>query len=187
MKSLYRWGFAIALLPMAACSSSPPPPQVAAAPPPPPLSSTDAAFVQQAAAGGMAEIQSAQLALSTSQRSSVKQFAQRMITDHTQNDEQLSALLKSKGATVAAAATPEETAQLTRLQGEKGRAFDTSYLHDEVNDHAMMLQLMKNEAANGTDPDLKAFAAQTATVVQQHLTMAERISGYRPRRTAASS
>jgi putative membrane protein len=173
---------------MAACSSPPPPPRVAAAPPaPPPLSSTDAAFVQQAAAGGMAEIQSAQLALATSSRSAVKQFAQRMITDHTQNDEQLSAILKSKGATVAAAATPEETAQLTKLQGEKGRAFDSSYLHDEVNDHAIMLQLMKNEAANGTDPDLKAFAAQTATVVQQHLNMAERISGYRPRPMPASS
>ncbi len=187
MNSLIRWGFALALLPIAACSSPPPPPPVASAPPPPPpLSATDAAFVQQAASGGVAEIQAAQVALTNSQRSSVKQFAQRMITDHTKADQQLAAIVQSKGAALPTDPDPSQAAMITKLQGEKGRRFDTDYLHGQVDAHAAMLQVMKNEAANGTDPDLKAFAAQTVPVVQSHLTQAERISGYRPRRVRAS-
>jgi putative membrane protein len=60
------------------------------------LSSADRNFVEQAASGGMAEVQTAQLAQERSGSPEVKQFANRMITDHTQANTERSRLRSSK-------------------------------------------------------------------------------------------
>lgn len=48
------------------------------------LSTTDQQFVTKAAQGGLAEVQLGQLASQKASSSAVKQFGQRMVTDHTQ-------------------------------------------------------------------------------------------------------
>ena len=46
------------------------------------LSKSDKSFIDKAASGGMAEVQAAQLAQQKSQDSKVKEFADKMVTDH---------------------------------------------------------------------------------------------------------
>ncbi len=41
------------------------------------------------------------------------------------------------------------------------------------------MKVFQDEIANGTDPDLKAFATSTLPTIQQHLAMARRLSGMR--------
>lgn len=171
MNRLTRWGAALIILPMAACASNPPAPP-AEPPAPPPLAAADASFVTAAAQGGMAEIQAAQLALSTSKSPKVKAYAQKMITDHTQADDQLKQIATSKSVTLPTAPNDTQMQQMTTLQGEKGRKFDHDYLVDQVADHQQQLLLMQTEASSGTDPDLKKFAADTTPIVQSHLDMA---------------
>jgi putative membrane protein len=47
------------------------------------LSSADSEFAMKAASGGIAEVQAAQLAEQRATSPQIKQFAQRMTTDHT--------------------------------------------------------------------------------------------------------
>ncbi len=53
------------------------------------LSPSDESFVEKAAHGGIAEVQLAQLAQQTSPNDQVRQFARKMIDDHTPNNQQL--------------------------------------------------------------------------------------------------
>ena len=176
MNHVARWGFALALMPLAACASSTPPAAPVAPPGPPPLAASDASFIQMAAQGGMAEVQMGELAEQTSKSRAVKAYAAQMIKDHTPNNDQLKQLATSKGATVPATLSDDQQKTLTMLQGEKGRKFDHDYLQAQVQGHSEMLSAFQTEAASGTDPDLKSFAASTTPVVQDHLTKAQKLS-----------
>ena len=176
MNRLTRWGLVLALAPLAACASNPPPAAPAAPPAPPPLASGDASFVQVAAQGGMAEVQMGELADQTSKSSKVKMFAEQMVKDHTPANEQLKQLATAKGATLPTGLSDDQNKTLTMLQGEKGRKFDRDYAAAQVQGHSDMLSTFQTEAASGTDPDLKSFAAQTVPTIQQHLAEAQKLA-----------
>jgi putative membrane protein len=142
------------------------------------LNKTDRAFVTKAAAGGMAEVQAAQTAQQKSQNDQVKAFAQKMIDDHTPNNKELMDLASQKGLTPPAAVPARMQKQLDKLQAMDGSRFDRAYLQQQVKAHKQMLATFKNEAQDGKDPDLKAFASKTIPVIQSHIDMAQQdISG----------
>ena len=176
MNRYASWGFALALMPLAACATNKPPAAPAAPPGPPPLAAGDASFIQTASQGNMAEIQAAQLADQTSKSKAVRAYAEHMIKDHTANEDQLKQLATAKGATVPSGVSDEQQRMMTQLQGEKGRKFDHDYVTGQVQSHEEMLNALQTEAASGSDPDLKSFAAQTVPVVQEHLSEAQKLA-----------
>jgi putative membrane protein len=137
------------------------------------LSKSDRKFIMTAASAGMAEVQAAQLAEQKSQDSMVKEFAEKMITDHTANNKELVSLAEQKGITVPTTLDSKDQKQLDALAKLDGAKFDHTYLKDQVRDHTMVLKLMQKEAADGKDADLKSFAQTTTPVIQQHLDMAK--------------
>ncbi len=56
-----------------------------------------------------------------------------------------------------------------------GTDFDKAYVSAMVNDHKETLRLMQEQAKDGKDADLKAFAVKTAPIVQSHLDMINKI------------
>jgi putative membrane protein len=66
---------------------------------------------------------------------------------------------------------------VSTLQRESGQAFDTDYVGGQVNYQKANAALYQYEIANGTDPDLKAFAQQTLLKIQDHLAWAVKIQG----------
>jgi putative membrane protein len=137
------------------------------------LSAVDKRFIMKAAAGGMAEVQVAQLAEQKTQDPTVKAFAEKMIADHTPNNEQLEKLAESKGVTPPTELDAMHQKQMTKLQSLSGTKFDTTYLKGQEKDHAMMLKTFEAEAKNGRDPDLKQFAQTTIPVIEEHEHLAQ--------------
>ncbi len=176
MNRMIRWGFALALLPVAACSSNTPAP-VAEAPPMPAVAPVDQAFVTMAAQGGMAEVQLATLAQTNARSPRVKSYANEMIKDHSAANDQLMKIAQTKGITPPTDLNDMQNQQKTMLTSEKGAKFDRDYMHGQVTDHQAMVQAFQDEAQNGQDPDIKAFAANTVPTIQQHLTQAQKASG----------
>lgn len=170
-----------ALLPLAACSGENKPQPVTseapATPPPPAVAAADQTFATMAAAGNLAEIQTAQLAETKTKREAVKRFAERLVKDHTAANQQLMQIAQQKGITLPTTPTDAQQQEYAKLQGETGHMFDRDYLASEVQDHKEMLQAFQTESQSGTDTDLKAFATQTIPVLQQHLSIAQRLSG----------
>jgi putative membrane protein len=57
----------------------------------------DLAFVQQATAAGVTEVTEGQIAIAKSLNPAVRNFGQRMVTDHTDANNQLSAIATKEG------------------------------------------------------------------------------------------
>ena len=46
---------------------------------------------------------------------------------------------------------------------------------EPIPDHQEDLRAYQNEAQNGTDPDVRAFAARSVPLLQEHLRMAQQL------------
>lgn len=143
------------------------------------LSSADREFVQHAASGGMAEIQAAQLAQQRAGSPQVRQFAGRMITDHTQAGDELQQIADQLSITLPSQPDSKEMAAQQKLRGLNGANFDEAYAQQEVRDHQQDVALFRKEATSGQDPALKAYAQKTLPILQQHLQMAQLLNSGR--------
>jgi putative membrane protein len=140
----------------------------------------DSVFIAKAAAGGKAEVELGNLAIAKTTNSSIKDFANMMVTDHTRSNEELMAMAKNKSFILADSLDGEHKAIADNLRNLSGVEFDRAYAAAMVEGHQKMLSLMRTEASTGVDANLKDFATKTATVVQTHLEHAKRLqSGLR--------
>jgi putative membrane protein len=138
-------------------------------------------FVQQAAAANQFEIESSQLALQKAQNDKLKQFAQRMIDDHTKIADQMKQTLEqAKLPEPPAQLPPEQQALLDKLKNENGAAFDRNYFMDQLSGHRKAVRLIGSYARTGSDPALKKLAANTLPVIREHMKMLEAMPGARP-------
>ncbi len=136
----------------------------------------DKMFARKALQGGMAEVQLGQLALQKSSNDDVKQFAQKMVDDHTKLGDQLKPIAQQMNVKIPDSPSKKDQATMAKLQALNGDAFDKAYIKDMVKDHKMDQQEFKQEAANGTNPDLKQAASQGEQVITEHLQMIEQIA-----------
>jgi len=139
----------------------------------PTKTTSDATFVFKASAAGMAEVDAATLAMKQASSAEVKRFAKHMLHDHTKANKELLALANEKKLPVAPSADARHQEELRMLATLKGAAFDRAYMKGQVKDHEEAVALFQNEARNGMDPDLKAWAAKTLPTLKEHLKMAQ--------------
>jgi putative membrane protein len=133
------------------------------------VTNDDAKFATTAADGGMAEVALGKLALTKTSNASIKEFATMMVTDHGKANDELMAIAKTKNITLPAAVDSTHQKKMDELTKMNGKDFDKAYVDAMVDGHKKTLDLMNNEAKDGKDAELKAFAAKTAPVVQAHL------------------
>ena len=141
-----------------------------------PLSKSDQDFANKAAAGGQMEVDLGQLASSKATSNDVKDFANRMVTDHGKAGDALKSLLTQKGGTPSSTPSAEETKTSNDLTKKSGAAFDKAYMSDMVKDHEKDAKEFEKASKSVKDPDLKNWATQTLTIVQDHLKMAKDIN-----------
>ena len=138
--------------------------------------SPDSKFVEDAAIGGMAEVELGKLAAEKATSADVKQFAQRMVDDHSKANEELSSLASSKGITLPTAVDAKVQAHVEHLSKLSGAEFDQEYMKMMVSDHDKDVAEFEREANSGKDPDVKAWASKTLPTLREHQTMAKSIS-----------
>ncbi|WP_149540250.1 DUF4142 domain-containing protein [Siccirubricoccus phaeus] len=141
----------------------------------PSLSSADNNFLMQAASGGAGEVALGQMAQRYSSNPAIQQFAAQMERDHSAVNEQLLALARSKGVTPPTALDPGRVNANRQLAQLSGPAFDQQYMLQQVQDHQLQAALYQQQALNGMDPDVKAFATRYLPVIQAHGQSAQRI------------
>jgi putative membrane protein len=130
---------------------------------------TDTAFTTKAAHGGIAEVAIAKLAEQKTANAKIKDFAMMMVTDHSKANDTLMAIAKTKNIMLPTTMDADHQKKYDDLSKMSGKDFDKAYVDAMVEGHKKTLTLMQDEAKDGKDADLKAFAAKTATTVQMHL------------------
>jgi|SRR5579863_1547309 putative membrane protein len=134
---------------------------------------SDSDFAKAAAEGGMAEVKFGQLAEDKANNKDVKDLGQRMVTDHTQADDDLKAAVAKENISVPTEMDSKDQATYSRLSQLSGAAFDRAYARDMVRDHKTDIAMFRREANEGKDPAIKSFAAKTLPTLESHLKEAE--------------
>ena len=163
-----------------------PPPTVAAPAVPPgapvaPLTSRDAQFVQSQIEGNMAEYQAGQLALQQSRNQDVRNFAEKMITDHTYAQDTLAPIAQSHHMPSTATLSEQHRAMLGQLAKLSGPAFDRAYVDDMVRAHAVMVDELNAQLIHGEDQHINAWVQNTRPIVLQHSEIAQQLLASLPR------
>jgi putative membrane protein len=137
------------------------------------VAAADKTFVQKAAVGGMAEVELGKLAQQKASNDAVKQFAARMVDDHSKANDELKQIASAKGIEVPTDLDAKSRSELARLQKLSGAQFDRAYMDGMVADHKQDVAEFKKQSSSGRDSDLKAFAGKTLPTLADHLKMAQ--------------
>jgi putative membrane protein len=137
--------------------------------------SPDESFFKAAAQGGMAEVELGNLAVQKASSPKVKEFAAKMVKDHSAVNEKLESLASSKNISLPSGAGAANTAKKGELEVLTGDSFDKSYIKSQVKAHVETVSLLRKEIASGQDADAKAFARSIMPTVQSHLKAARAI------------
>jgi len=134
---------------------------------------TDQTFVKEAARGGVAEIKLGKLAESNGSSEVVKAFGTRMVAEHTNAGDKLKQAADQEHITLPSDLGPKGQATYDALSKLNGAEFDRAYAQDMVKDHQQDLRDFQREGSQGNDDVIKAFAADTVPMIQQHLDQAK--------------
>ncbi|HET9742011.1 MAG TPA: DUF4142 domain-containing protein [Terriglobales bacterium] len=132
-------------------------------------------------AANQIDISQAKLALKKSHDAQVKEFANQMISDHTNLEKSVADLAKKLGVKPQASATSKQLRQQAaeeskKLAGLHGKAFDQEYVSHEVAYHQAVIDAAKNTLIpNAKNAELKSALEGAAPLLQGHLEHAQQI------------
>jgi len=132
-------------------------------------------FLRKAAVGGIMEVEAAKIAATNASSQKVKDFAAKMLADHSKANKELKELATKKKIITPDALPAEDQMHLDQMKKLTGAEFDKHYMGMMVTDHEKTVALFKDGAQN-KDASLKQLATKTLAVIQQHDVEAKEIS-----------
>jgi putative membrane protein len=141
------------------------------------LSDFEQRFLASAAQAGAAEIEASRLLIERSRNIDLKNFAQMMVSDHGDADQQLKQLATAKRINLPQGATPEDQKAIEKLRTLDGDALDREYLERfGVQAHRQAVALFERAANQSKNADVKNLARGVLPTLRRHLEMAEQLA-----------
>jgi putative membrane protein len=137
------------------------------------LDPADKDFVMKTAQASMAEVSLGQMASSKGTSPDVKNFGNRMVSDHGKANDELKQLAQNKGLALPADVDEDSKKMSDKLSKLNGKEFDKEYISGMVDGHEKVVKSFEKESKDAKDPDLKAWASKTLPTLQDHLKMAK--------------
>ena len=132
----------------------------------------DAAFVTDAMKGDNSEVAIGNLAATKATSAAAKEFGRMLATDHGAHKQKLAALASSAGVPVTEEPSNEGKANLDKLKGLTGSAFDKEFARLMVDDHQKDIAKYEKQASSA-DPQTAALAKETLPTLRKHLQTAK--------------
>ncbi len=135
---------------------------------------TDPQIVQIVQTANKIDINQAKLALKKSNNAQVKEFANQMISDHTNLEKSVADLAKKLNVTPQDSDTSKQlqqqaAAETKKLNSLSGKAFDKEYASHEVAFHQAVIDAATNTLIpNAKNPQLKSALEGAAPLLQGH-------------------
>src|SRR5690348_2561030 len=98
-------------------------------------SRADKTFVKQAIQADLAEVQMGKLAQQNGQSDAVKQFGQKLVSDHSENADKAKQLAEQIGLTPPSEPSAKQQAEYKKMSKLSGEKFDREFAQDMVKDH----------------------------------------------------
>lgn len=136
----------------------------------------DKKFAKDAALGGLTEVELGKVAAQKASDPKVKEFAQKMVDDHTKANEELKQAASRSSIQIPDALDSKHQSRIDKLSKLSGEEFDKAYVKDQLKDHQSDVREFGDEAKGGSDPNIKTFASSTLPILQHHLEMVKDLS-----------
>jgi putative membrane protein len=140
-----------------------------------PLNHTDKSFLQDSYKDGVTEIQSGEMAARKTGNPDVKAFAEKLVQDHRQANNELKAMADSKKVAVQGGESLQDTSKGKSLDAKVGGDFDKAFIDEQIKDHKKDIDAFQKEANDAKDTDVKNLANKLLPTLKEHLSMAESI------------
>jgi putative membrane protein len=135
----------------------------------------DKGVVMDASKSDYTEITFSQLALQKATDPKVKSYAQKMITDHQQLEQEMKPVADKLGVTPVTSLDSEHQQLYDQLNQMSGADFDKAYMQDMDQDHHKALTTLKAAEPTIQDKQLKPIAKKAVKVVAMHTEMADKM------------
>jgi putative membrane protein len=144
-----------------------------------PFTAAERDFVTKVAARGMYEVEVSRLAAERAINPNVRNYAQTLVAQHTQANEELVALMSAHGVVPPKGLAADKATKLHRLASlPRSDAFDNGYIRVVgIEDHRADIAMFDKARRDVRDRDLRAWIERTVALMRDHLSMAERIAG----------
>jgi putative membrane protein len=136
----------------------------------------DTEFLKTANQGSVDEIDLSKIALKKSDSQDVKDFAQKMVDDHTKLLDDMKKFDMEAGVTVPEHSSAGTMAEEAKLELLSGKTFDKAYIKQMVEDHHKTLTAFQAEEKSTGYPAFKDAVQSGAKVVREHLEMANKLA-----------
>jgi putative membrane protein len=133
-------------------------------------------FAAEAAGANMFEIESSRLALTKTKSEAVRNFANKMIADHTAAAGKFKkAIADAKMKAPAEGLDAKHKAIYDDLRKKDGEAFDKAYIQAQHKGHMEAVELFQSYAGGGDNPRLKQFAQEMLPTLRAHLELVSKM------------
>jgi putative membrane protein len=137
----------------------------------------DEYFAMRAYAAGLAEVAKSQLAYERATQKDIKDFAEKMIRDHTDCNNKIVEVARRKGMALPATIDAVQSAMIARLSRMAGSDFDKTYMMAQACAHEAAIRLFERESCKGEDSDLKELATKAIPTLEDHAKRAFELAG----------
>lgn len=140
------------------------------------LSKADQKILKDMAMASMAEVEAGHMAQGKTKNEQVRNFAQKMIDDHTKALDDVKKLAQAKGVALPSELDYTHKRMASRMAAQSGDAFDRAYLERAgVYDHKKTHDMLRKAQSNAKDADVLALVTRTLPVVDQHMTAVQQL------------
>ena len=136
---------------------------------------TDARFVREAVEDNLLEVRLGDLAQRKATNPTVKQFAQRMVTDHKKLEDQWIDVASKHGMSLKPVLGPKHEQKVDRLQRADQKAFDREYMTTVIRNHMDDVDYFKHEGESAHSEPVRKLVGYELPILQDHLLSARQV------------
>ena len=142
---------------------------------PPSVTPAEQDFMMKTTQTDLAETQMARIALQKSTNNDVKDYANMILSDHTDALEDLTELMKNKNVPQPNTMDVEIQRDISRMSDLTGPDFDREFMNMMVTDHQNALEMFRDQEAIAQNPDVKDYVEDLIPKLEMHLDKARRL------------
>jgi putative membrane protein len=135
----------------------------------------DSRLIHEATADNLLEVRLGELAERKATNAMVKQFAQRMVTDHQRMEKQWTDMASKHGMPFQPGLGKLHEQKVDRLQRADQQTFDREYVTTVIRQHVDDVDYFKNEGESARSAPVRNLVAYMLPILQDHLTSARQV------------
>ena len=135
----------------------------------------DGRLIADVTQSNLFEMQLGQTAAGKAQSSAVREFGQRMVTEHNRMQDQWSALLTKYGIEYRTVLRPEQEQQMRQLEQLSGREFDRAYMGHMIQAHQNDARKLLSQGRSAKSAEVRQLIEAGLPVLEQHLILARQV------------